>query len=177
MASPGFGSPAYTSPPYAPPVYAPPAYGQPVYGQPQYTQPGYPPPPLPPSAYPPPRYPPTAAAVPQAPLRPREPFHVRLQEEIAVPGRPPAGVRRYRAWVASSPSEDTARREWQRLVSRHPELSQVEADIEQVVNERGEPVWRLHAGRFATTAEASAFCGDIRLADVQARCLPYRDPR
>ncbi|HEX4259806.1 MAG TPA: SPOR domain-containing protein [Acetobacteraceae bacterium] len=72
----------------------------------------------------------------------------------------PAGNRQVQLSAMASEAEADA--EWQRLVSHMPGLLRGRTPMVQRADVAGRTVWRLRTGGFASIAEATRFCQQVR---------------
>lgn len=118
---------------------------------------------------PPPPVQPVALAVP-APAAPPAVTGPRAMAVAPPVSAPPVSARGAAAapaghmevQLAAMTSEPAARAEWQRLSKRVPDLLGGRQPALQQAERDGKPIWRLRTGGFADTAEATAFCGQMR---------------
>jgi hypothetical protein len=129
-----------------------------------------------PAAVVPPR-PVTVAAVPPAqPASPASPTAVQPVTAAPLSSGPAAGAAEQRAPApaASAPmgrtqvqlaavtTEAAARREWERLTHRMPDLLGTHQPVFSQTERDGHTLWRVRTGDFPSAAEASQFCQQVR---------------
>jgi hypothetical protein len=105
---------------------------------------------------------PATAAPPPAAAKPAQVAAAAVPEQRAAAPAARTPVGRTQVQLAAVGTETAARQEWDRLAHRmpgvlgshHPVFSKIERD--------GHTLWRLRTGDFATEAEASQFCQEVK---------------
>ena len=88
----------------------------------------------------------------------------------AASGPAAAGVQ---VQFTATPSENAAQEAWQKLKERMPNLLAGREPLFLRAEQGAQTFWRLRTGGFASTADATAFCGRVRSAG--GACVVYRE--
>jgi hypothetical protein len=74
----------------------------------------------------------------------------------------PAAAGQTQVQLAAVGTEAAARQEWARLARRMPDLLGTQRPVFSQVERDGHVLWRVRTGGFASAAEASLFCQEVR---------------
>jgi hypothetical protein len=100
-----------------------------------------------------------ATAAPSAAAKPAQLAAAAADHHAAAADR---GAGRTQVQLAALATEAAARHEWERLAHRMPSVFNTHHPVFSKVEHDGHTLWRLRTGDFATEAEASQFCQEVR---------------